>query len=250
MQTRTWTALLLAAALGMSQARADRVSTVLEEIDQAWANTDDFSAVLLQQQTLTAEGTPRCFVGYARIVRPSAFRVDSREVSIRDFYDAVDLLDASAVVAGPSDEHLFYNGARGETWYRYRPAEGVVYREATPTSPIYTVLAAVAGISATTTRDLQKDFNVDAPKKVRMLDQDCYLMRLEPRMDRSAGFQYIDFWFDRKYYLPVKVRMKQAAAEVETYVLHPRLNQGLTVRSIELKVPRGVDVRRRDAAAR
>ncbi|MBE7560291.1 hypothetical protein HS125_15665 [bacterium] len=237
----------LAAWPAINEASAVRVTTVLEEMDKSWQTIDDFSAVLLQQQTLTVDGTPRFFAGYARIVKPRAFRIDSREVGLRAYYDALDALEPSGVIGGASDEIVWYDGDRSHHWYRYRPAEAVVYREATPTSPIYVMLGALAGISATTAMELQENFNIDAPKTVRMLEQDCYLMRLEPRRGRSADFKYIDFWVDRKYYLPVRVKMKQDTAEVETYVLDPLLNRQLSARDIELRVPRGVVVREREA---
>lgn len=235
--------LSLAAALCVPATHAIQKGTLLEEIDRAWKEIDDFSAVLLQQQRISRSEPPRSFVGWTRMVRPSAIRIDSREISNTQYADALAHLDASPLIEYASEESVWYNG---RYWYRYLPSERIVYREATLTLSFLPFLAMVAGFTEEDVRELHRTHHIGAPREMEVLGQACYRLRLEPRMGQAAEYRRIDFWVDRKDYLPVRVLVNQGVAEMETCVLAPRVNQGLEARSLELRVPRGVERRDRD----
>jgi outer membrane lipoprotein-sorting protein len=102
-------------------------------------------------------------------------------------------------------------------------------------------------IGFTKTEDLKKQFEIELMEPKDANEKDLIHLHLKVRPDSiyKDDYKTVDFWIDKKLYLPTKVVAVTTAAEGDMYqirFLKPKVNVKLNEKLFEAQVPRGFSV--------
>jgi outer membrane lipoprotein-sorting protein len=214
--------------------------SLLEKIDKAWSEIDDFSATMYQRRVLSINERTTYFRADIKLLRePSRMRADSfRIIENRDFEAELERKTPSDKILTVTDETVYFSG---KYWYVYDPSQKVVVRSTTLTNSFIPHLAAIAGITKLNPKEFDKQFHMDAPVKEELLGRKYYRVLIEARKNAKGTqpFTKIYFWFDQETYLPFKIETveKGEGTELTVYLKNTRANKGLTAKDLEFKPP-------------
>jgi len=91
-------------------------------------------------------------------------------------------------------------------------------------------------------KDLLKHFNVELLGSEKVLDRDCYVLRLTPKENKSElALEYV-MWVDKEYWCPLKTEINGTHMKMITEYVKIEFNTGVSDEEFNFTPPKGAKV--------
>ncbi|MFA5251460.1 MAG: hypothetical protein WC454_02600 [Phycisphaerae bacterium] len=215
-----------------------QVEMVLEQLKKQTADLKSYQSQIeyrFIQPLLESETLKKGVLYYQRSEGKSALRINFQSLK-QDEEDEQKFIE-QYIFDGVWLTHIDYQIKEVKRYQRAEPNE--------PVDAFELVGANFPIIGFSKAEDLKKEFEIGLVEQQGGKEKDFIQLHLKVKADSvyKDDYTYIDFWIDKKFYLPAKIIAVSTEEDIyEIKFLQPKVNEKVDKKVFELKIPDGFNI--------